>query len=176
VTRALQYINLGGVLLLAGICVFQWQINREVNLEANRLEKTRIEQVRRLEDQEKAIKGCAEDLDAFREQLQKTSHSLKEAETKSRDLEHSLALANADRDQLKESVARWTEAVSLRDEALAKAREQIQTLADNRNAAVERFNELAEKYNTVVADLNKRTEDLNALVERYNKLAQAASK
>lgn len=174
-TRALQYINLAGVLVLAAVCAGQWQINRKVNLEANRLEKIRIEQEQRLDERDKTIKGNMADLDAFRDQIQTLSKSLKESETKSAQLEGKLAQADADREQLKENLAKWTEAVRLRDEELVKAREQIQTLANDRNSAVEKFNELAEKYNGVVQDLNKRTEELNGLIERYNKLAKAAS-
>jgi len=175
-TRGLQMVNLAGVLILVAVCVGQWKINRAVNLEANRLEKTRIEQQARLEEQEKTIKGCMADLDTFREQIQALSKSLKESGAKAAELESKLAHADADREQLKDSIAKWTEAVKLRDEELTKARDQIQKLADDRNAAVQKFNELAEKYNSVVQDLNKRGEEFNALVDKYNKLAQTASK
>ena len=175
-SRGLQIVNLAGVIILAAVCVGQWKINRAVNLEANRLEKTRIEQQARIEEQEKTIKGCMADLDTFREQIQTLSKSLKESGAKAAELESKLAHADADREQLKESVAKWTEAVTVRDEELTKARDQIQKLADDRNVAVQKFNDLAERYNTVVQDLNKRGEEFNALVDRYNKLAQTASK
>jgi chromosome segregation ATPase len=175
-TRGLQIVNFAGVVILAAVCVGQWKINRNVNLEANRLEKTRIEQQQRIEEQDKTIKGCMADLDTFREQIQTLSRSLKETEVKAAELEMKLARTEADREQLKENVARWAEAVQLRDEELTRAREQIEKLAEDRNGAVEKFNELAEKYNSTVQDLNQRGEEFNALVERYNKLAQAASK
>ena len=175
-SRGLQFVNFAGVVILAAVCVGQWKINRSVNLEANRLEKTRIEQQQRIEEQDKTIKGCMADLDTFREQIQTLAKSLKETEVKAAELERKLARAEADREQLKENVAKWTEAVQLRDEELAKARNQIQKLAEDRNGAVQKFNELAEKYNSVVQDLNKRGEEFNALVDKYNKLAQAASK
>ena len=175
-SRGLQMVNLAGVLILAAVCVGQWKINRSVNLEANRLEKTRIEQQARIEEQEKTIKGCMADLDTFREQIQTLSKSLKESGAKAAGLESRLAHADADREQLKDSLAKWTEAVKLRDEELTKARDQIQKLADDRNGAVQKFNELAEKYNSVVQDLNKRGEEFNALVDKYNKLAQAPAK
>ncbi|MGZ8920991.1 MAG: hypothetical protein ACXW3L_08405 [Limisphaerales bacterium] len=77
---------------------------------------------------------------------------------------------------VKESLAKWTEAVHQRDAELTKSRAEIEMLTHDRNSAVKQFNDLAEKYNRVVQDLNKRTEDFNSLVERYNKLAQTASK
>ena len=175
-SRMLQVLNLAGVVVLAAVCVGQWKINRSVNLEANRLEKTRLEQSGRIEEQEKTIQGCMADLDAFREQIQTLSRTLKESETRSSDLEGKLARAEDDREQLKASLAKWTEAVRLRDEELGKAREQIEMLVSDRNAAVERFNELAERYNSSVEELNKRTKDFNGLAEKYNELVQSTSK
>lgn len=174
--RKLQVINLAGVLILTAVCIGQWQMNRTVNLEANRLEKARIEQGQRIEEKDKTISGCQADLNSFREQIANLSKSLHQSEGKATELDAKLARAELDREQLKEGVAKWTEAVQSRDAELSKAREQIEKLASDRNTTVERFNELAEKYNGVVQDLNKRTEDFNALAEKYNKLAQNASK
>lgn len=174
--RGLQLFNLAGVLILGAICVGQWQINRKVNLEANRLEKVRIEQQQRFEEQKKTIDGCMADLDTFRQQIKTLSHSLKDSQTKSAQFERKLAQAEADREQLKENIAKWTEAVQQRDEELTRARDQLQKLANDRNSAVERFNELAEKHNAAVQQLNERTTEFNRLVDQYNQLSQANAK
>ena len=174
--RALPLINLGGVLLLAALCAFQWHINRQVNLEANRLEKTRLEQAAKIEDQEKTIRGNLADLELFRDQLQTAAATLKETEKKLRVTQRVVAQLTQERDQLKESIVRWSEAVAARDEQLKEAASQIQSLADDRNAAVSKFNDLAEKYNSVVGDLNNRTRDFNELVEKYNTLAGGGRK
>ena len=104
------------------------------------------------------------------------SKTLKESETKNSELEGKLTRAEEDREQLKANLAKWTEAVKLRDEKLGKAREQLEMLVSDRNMAVQRFNELAEKYNASVEELNKRAKDFNDLVENYNHLVQNASK
>ena len=170
--RTLQFVNLFGVVILAAVCGAQWTINRKVNLEANRLEKVRIEQQQQLEERDKAIKGQLADLDTFRERIQSLSKSMKESETKAAQFESKFTQAEADREQLKENIRKWTEAVQQRDQELTKARDQIQTLATNRNGAVERFNELAEKYNAVVKDLNKRSDEFNSLVEKIQQTRQ----
>ena len=61
--RILHIFNLLGVIVLAGVCIYQWRINREVNLEANRLEKLRIEHTAKIEEQEKTIAGYVAELD-----------------------------------------------------------------------------------------------------------------
>lgn len=174
-SRFVHAFNFAGVLILAGVVAVQWQGNRRTNLEVNRVQKIRLEQEQRIEDQEKIIAGYTADLETFRGQIQQLSTSIKDSEAKSRELEQKLAQAESQREQLKESVTRWAEAVELRDGELLKARGQIEKLTSERNATVERYNDLAEKYNSTVRELNKQTEAFNGLVERYNKLAKEQS-
>jgi chromosome segregation ATPase len=176
VNRALQLFNLFGVVMLAGLCAVQWQTNRHLNLEINRLEKIRLEQSARNDDQRRQIEGCAADLDSFREQLARVNASAGESHGRLGAAEKELAQLSAERDQLKTSVTNWAEAVSIRDARLKENHEQLQKLADDRNEAVTRFNDLAAKYNAAVSDLNGRTKEFNALVEKYNAVVKAAKR
>ena len=173
--RALHYFNFLGVLALAVLCVIQWRINRDLNLRTNLLEKDRISQNARIDEQTSQIKGQAADLDAFRENVRRASAELKSAESNVLVLRQESAQLGAERDQLKESVAGWSKAVAERDEQLKSLGEQAQKRATDRNDAVVKFNELAEKHNVTVNDLNNRTKEFNSLVERYNALAKTAS-
>jgi len=173
--RALHYFNFLGVLALALLCVVQWRINRDLNLRTNFLEKDRISQNTRIDEQNGQIKGQAADLDAFRENIQRAAAEVKSAESNLLVSRREAAQAGAERDQLKESVAGWSKALAERDEQLKQLGEQAQKLADDRNEAVVKFNELAGKHNETVTNLNQRTKEFNALVERYNALAKTAS-
>lgn len=173
--RTLQYLNLFGILVLAALCILQWRINRDLNLKTNEMEKARMEQMARIAEQEKKINGYQSDLDAFRDQLLSATANLKSAESNFTVARLESLQLTAERDQLKQNIAGWSKAVSDRDALLAKANEQINQLASDRNDAVAKFNSLAEKHNQVVDDLNKRTQDFNNLVERYNILAKSAS-
>jgi chromosome segregation ATPase len=153
--RRLQYLNLFGVLALAGLCVFQWRMNRQLNLETNRLEKTRIEQTAQIEEQSKKLKGTTDDLETFREQLTRANLSLKEQTDKSAASETQIEILTLERDELKKSLAKWTNAVAERDRQLKESNTQIQKLADDLNAAVVKHNQLATNYNAVVKDLNE---------------------
>ena len=46
--RRLQWLNLAGVLFLAGLCALQWQQNRTLNLKLNRLTKTSLSQEQKI--------------------------------------------------------------------------------------------------------------------------------
>lgn len=174
--RALHYFNCVGVIALAFLCVFQWRINRDLNLRTNQLEKDRIAQSARIEEQKGQIKGQAADLDSFREHLQRATAELKSAESNLLVSRRESAQLSTEREQLKQSVSEWSKATRDRDEQLARVSEQLQKLATERNEVIVKYNGMAEKHNDVVQELNKRTEEFNSLVARYNTLAKDNSK
>jgi uncharacterized coiled-coil DUF342 family protein len=152
VNRFLQYCNLVGVVALAALCVVQWRANRQAWLQVGGLEQTRLEQAAKLAEQDKALKGCAADLDNFRDQLSRVHGALKETEAGLAVSERRSRQLTSECDQLKTSLTNWVAAVSAREEQLKKANEQVQKLADARNETVVKFNELAEKYNALTKD------------------------
>ena len=168
----LQYLNLFGVLVLGGFCVVQWRVNRDLNLETNRLERVRIEQVAQLEERDRLIQDYIADLDQFREQLTRVTDRLKETEGNLAATRLELAQLTQERDQLRISVTNWANAVAARDAQIEEAAGQLAQLGADRNDAVTKFNELAEKHNAVVQELNDRTRQFNELVDRYQKLAK----
>ncbi len=153
--RRLQYLNLFGVIALAGLCVFQWRTNRQLNLDVNQLEKARIGQTAQFDEQSKKLKGTTEDLETFREQLTRANVSLKEQTDKSSGNEAKIENLTVERDELKTTLAKWTNAVAERDQRLKESNAQIQKLAHDLNAAVVKYNQLATNYNAVVKDLNE---------------------
>lgn len=152
--RCLQYLNLFGVLALAALCVFQWRMNRRLNLEVNQLEKTGISQTVQFDEQSKKLKGTTDDLETFREQLTRANVNLKAETDKFAGNEAKIENLTLERDELKINLSKWTNAVAERDERLKEYNEQIQKMADDLNAAITKYNQLATNYNTAVNDLN----------------------
>lgn len=169
--RFLQYANLIGVLALAALCAFQWNVNRRVNLEASALEKTRLELNTKLAEHEKTIKGQAADLDTFREQLSLATTSLKETETKLAKAGREIAQLETEREQLKASVTNWAAAVTARDERIKEANERIQQLGTDLNASIRKFNELGETHSQLVKNWNDQQERLAAMKTNTAKAA-----
>lgn len=149
-----HYLNLAGVLVLVTICALQWRQDRALNLELNRVEKVRLEQTAKIAAQEKNLQGLADDLALFKEQLGRAQADLGDTRTKLQEFERANEQLLTERDQLKESLTNWIEAVTLRDERLVEANESIRKLADDLNASIRKFNELATNYNSVVEELN----------------------
>ena len=159
--RRLQILNLFGVAVLTVICGLQWKRDRALNLELNRSEKVRLEQIAKLSEQEKNLRGMTDDLALFKEQLSRTQSEGVETGRKLRELDRENLLLTSGRGKLQESVTNWASAVAARDKLIAGANENIRTLnnrasalTDQLNASIQKFNELATNYNTVVKDLN----------------------
>jgi chromosome segregation ATPase len=153
-SRALTWINLLGVLVLAALCALQWRTNRALNLDVNSLEQTRLEQTARLSEQDKTLRGLQADLERFREQLGSTTLSQKDAETKLRASERLAAQLSSERDQLKASIAEWTAAVAARDSRLADANTLITDLSAQLNDTVAKYNALVSSHNDLVKQLD----------------------
>lgn len=149
-----QYVNLAGVVALVILCIVQWTRDRALNLEVNRLEKSRINHEQTISDQEKSLRGLNSDLAAFKDQLTSTRSELAETSKKLRESESSNNRLTLERDQLRENITNWMNAVALRDERLKEANTTVQNLADQLNASILKFNELATNYNSVVAELD----------------------
>ena len=185
-SRFLHWFNLAGVLTLAVLCVAQWRVNRQLNLELNTAELARQQQAARLDEQTKRLTGGSADLDGFRTQLTRATAALKQAEAKLAVLEPQVKQLAVERDQLRASVTNWAAAVAARDTQLKQAGADQAQLITARNAAVAQFNEAAQRQNAVVKELesqakarnalaeelNRRTREFNALVEQHNALAK----
>jgi len=153
--RRLQFLNLFGVLMLAGLCVVQWQSNRQLNLEANQLEKTRQAQQQKISEQEATARGLTEDLTRFKEQVKAQHDDLDDAKKKLRETESAVAGLTAERNELRESVTNWSNAVAQRDALAKEANNRILDLSTNLNASIQKYNELTTNYNSVVQQLNE---------------------
>jgi chromosome segregation ATPase len=152
--KRLQYFNLLGVLALVLLCVAQWQHNRQLNLEVNRLEKVRLDHEAKLVEQEQTMRGLNADLAQFKEEFTKSRSELSDARQKLGTAERGALQVTIDSDQLKSSITNWAAAVAARDERLKEANAQIRRLAGELNSSARQFNALATNYNAVVKDLN----------------------
>lgn len=163
-----QYVNLAGVLLLAILCVVQWKRDRALNLDVNRLEKARIENEQTIAEQKKTLDGLNSDLGMFKEQLTGARAELSETRDNLRENEAQNSRLTVERDELRESITNWMNAVQVRDERLKEANASIEDLANRLNSSIQKFNELATNYNSVVNDLNEaRQSSTNSAAARH---------
>jgi hypothetical protein len=143
-----------GIIALAVLCTVQWQRDRKLNLEVNRLEKIRIGQEQTIAEQARAIQGSTRDLNIFKDQFADTRSNLLDARKTLEATELENTRLMDERNQLKASVTNWMHAVAVRGERLADMEKQARSLAEKVNQSVRKYNELATNYNSVVEQLN----------------------
>lgn len=160
--RKLQFVNLFGVLILAGLCVFQWRQNRELNLGLNDLEKARQAQEQKLSEQGKTIQGLTDDLARFKEQFTSAKGELTETKEKLNVAERTLAQVSTERDQLQINLTNWMNAVTERDAKLKEANERITEVVGRLNESVSKFNQLVTNHNDVVTRYNELAKKIPA--------------
>jgi septal ring factor EnvC (AmiA/AmiB activator) len=150
----IEAFNLLGVLVLAVLCVIQWQVNSRVNQRADKLDATRIEQAEKLDDDDRTIKGQAIDLEEFRQRITLAETQLKDNEVKLNQMTFERNQLSQQRDQYKFALSKWIAAVGERDAAIRKASVEIQNLARQRNDAIAQMNDLVVKYNALAKASN----------------------
>jgi len=162
--KTLAWVNLAGVLALGVLCVAQWRGNRELNLEVGRLEGIRLDNAAKLDKRDRNISSLHDDIASLQAQVLALTGSLRETEGKLTLAEKMGAMLSIERDQLKEAVKRWAQAVEARDTRIVESHDKIRELAERLNDVVARHNEIAASYNDVAKLLNERTQAYNELV------------
>src|SRR5690349_7464292 len=105
--KALEKLNLLGVLALAALCVFQWRVNREANTAVVKMEKAEHALNVKIAEQEKEIAGNRADLETFRSQLMATKSSEAEFSRKFAEADKANRQLTVEVEGLKESLTNW---------------------------------------------------------------------
>ena len=152
--KVLRWLNLLGVLILAGLCVTQWFRMRDQDREIDSRKRAADVLEARLAEQDRRLEATLADLESMKSQA---IRQLAIDAADRRTLEESqrnLQQATYERDQLRSAVSNWTAAVSARDLNLQQMDRAVRNLTNELAAAVQRHNQLATNYNRVVEELN----------------------
>lgn len=159
--KSLTFINCAGLLALTVLCVAQWQDNRQFNMEIVRLESLRVDLQEKLNERDATLAGNMEDIKDLKGQIIKLTDKYRSNQGDLRLAEQKIDQLSYERDQLKENVKSWAQAVEERDERIKENQEQMMDLVRRLNEVTQKYNELATNYNETVALLNQRTAALN---------------
>jgi chromosome segregation ATPase len=168
--KGLAWINLCGAIALAMLCSVQWHRNRHLNLDFNQVERVRLEQEQEIARQKKDAEEMAKDLAVIKEQFRQTHAEATETRAALRKSDQENAQLAREREQLKESVAKWSAAFAERDEMLEKVNEQLRETSARLNESILKFNELATNYNASVGRFNELATNYNSVVTQLNEL------
>lgn len=153
--RALNWLNLAGVGLLALLCLAQWKTNlslhqavRQHTAALQRQTELQHQEREKFATQDRATENLRQELIRWRDLSQASAQRLASAEQELRRLQ-----SERQRDQT--NLQAWTAAVAARDERLQQNQRSLQSLLQERDDAVRQFNELAARHNQVVRELDQ---------------------
>ena len=152
--RSLQYVNLLGVMLLTGLCVFQWKTDQSLHFELRRLDRTRVEQSEKIVEQQQEMEGLSRDIGIIKDQFTTIHSNFLNARKELAATELENARLKGEGEQLRSNNVAWKNAVALRDERLAETARQLLSVTEKANDSIRKFNDLATNYNAVVDQLN----------------------
>ena len=162
-SRVLNLFNFLGVAALAVLLAAQWRVNSRLNAKADELDRDRQQRGQKIADQDKTIKANASDMEELHTRLEHAEAATKDVQSKLNGANDQIAklaaenkLIESQRDQLKDALDKWRNAVNDRDQALKESSDRLQKLATERDDAVKRFNDLATRYNETVKELNAK--------------------
>jgi chromosome segregation ATPase len=168
--KRLGWINLFGVVALAALCAVQWQRDRHLNLEVNRLEKERQIHQEKISEQQKAASGLSADLARFKEQFKEAHADASGTRSTLRKVEQENAQLTRERDQLKASVTNWAAAVTVRDQTIREVNDRLRDTTARLNDSVRKFNDLATNYNASIKRFSELATNYNSVVTQFNEL------
>jgi chromosome segregation ATPase len=174
--KALHVFNLIGILLLTGLCGLQWKIDQDLNTKITSLESTRKAQEQQITEQTGMLDTLRKEFSALGEKFTEISAKAEKTEGELIDANRNAKLLTVERDQAKDAIVEWQDAVKQRDERIKEANNRITKLATDLNSQVAKFNDLATNYNDTVVKFNELVTNRNDLITKYNTLVEEVNK
>ena len=182
-SRYFNIFNLALLILMGGLCVYQWRNEKEYARRIADLYRTSTDQAVKISEQCEAIRRTNEDLDGFKGQVTALKAQGDEQNAQLRQQKAQIFTLEQDKDKItrlsdnrQAALDEYKKAVAERDvniTTLLEQREQLVTAnkdaAGKANQAIIAYNELSAKYEDVV---NR----YNTLATSYNTERQAAGK
>ena len=172
--RHLGLINFVFLLLIGGLCIFQWHVEKEARQRINGLQRTVASQEQKIAEQEDSIKGANEDLDRFRAQVTELKAQNDGQIVQIRDRKAEVFKLEETKSQLTKQAEGLHQALDTYKAAVASRDENLKTLLEQREQLLTANKGAVEKANLAVTTYYELHAKYSDLVARYNELAVRA--
>jgi septal ring factor EnvC (AmiA/AmiB activator) len=167
-SKRLGQLNLALIVLVGGLCLFQWHREHEADTQIIELRRVAHEQERTIAGQADSLKGANEDISSFKTDVEGLKRKSDQSDVEIRlqkarifSLEREKEHHEAEARVWKRTLEAYEKAVGDRDsdiKALFSQRDQLiganKGTVKKANDAVEAYNQLVSKYEDVVAKYN----------------------
>jgi chromosome segregation ATPase len=169
--RNLNRINLVLIVLIGGLCVFQWQVEKHARANINSLQRTTAIHEQKIAEQEENLKGANEDIERFRVQVTELKALSDDQAIQIRDQKAQVFKLDEAKTQLTKQTESLRQALDVYKAAITSRDENIKTLLEQRDQLFTANKNAVEKANLAIATYNEINTKYADLVGRYNDLA-----
>jgi len=169
--RNLNRINLVLIVLIGGLCVFQWQVEKNAQANINSLQRTVANHEQKIVEQEENLKGANEDIDRFRVQVTELKALSDDQTVQIRDQKAQVFKLDEAKTQLTKQSESLRQSLDAYKAAVASRDENIKTLLEQRDQLFSANKNAVEKANLAIASYNEINTKYADLVGRYNDIA-----
>lgn len=169
--RSFTYINFALLLILGGVCVFQWSRERAYGDRIADLQKQSDQQENKLQIQTEDLRRTNEDLAGFKHTVAALTTQSEEQAAALRQQKAQVFVLDAEKEKLTKQLASWQRALDEHKAALANRDENIQTLLTQRDQVLAAQKDAAEKANRAIVAYKELAVKYDDVVGRYNSLA-----
>jgi chromosome segregation ATPase len=167
----LNRINLVLIVLIGGLCVFQWQVEKNARANINSLQRTAANHEQKIAEQEENLKGANEDIEHFRVQVTELKAQSDDQVIQIREQKAQVFRLDEAKTQLTKQSESLRQALDAYKAAIASRDENIKTLLEQRDQLYASNKSAVEKANLAIGSYNEINTKYADLVGRYNELA-----
>jgi len=167
----LHRANLGLLVLLGGLCVFQWRGEHETRRQITELRKTAQTQEQKLNEQDESLRRSHEDLDGFRNDIAGLRQQTDEQNVQIRQQKAQVFTLEQDKERSTKQAEAWRTALDNYKSAIGTRDDNIKTLLEQREQLYTSNKGAVEKANQAIVAYNDLTAKYGELVKHYDDLA-----
>ena len=169
-TRYFDYINFSLLVLLGGLCVFQWSREKDYGRQLVELRQTATTQADKLAVQGESIQRANEDIEGFKHEIVAFKSQADENNSLIRQQKARIFSLEEENGKASRQLAEWQKALEEYKKAITSRDDNIKTLLAQREQLVEANKDIAGKANQAVTAYNDLTTKYEDVVKRYNTL------
>ena len=170
-SKYFDYLNLTLLVLLGGLCVFQWTRENEYALELSGLRQTSATLADKFAVQGESLQRADEDIDGFKREITALKVQADENNGLIREQKARLFGFEEEKGKVSRQLSDWGKALEEYKKAIGNRDDNIKTLLAQREQLVAANKDVAAKANQTVAVYNELATKYEDVVTRYNTLA-----
>jgi chromosome segregation ATPase len=170
-SKRLNQANLVLVVLVGGLCLFQWHREHEADSQIVELRRVAQEQERTLSGQAESLRGANEDISSFKNDIEGLKKKSDQGDVEIRQQKARIFSLEREKDRHDKEAVAWKKSLDAYEKAVGDRDSDIKALFAQRDQLVVANRDTVKKANDAVEAYNQLVSKYEDVVAKYNELA-----